>query len=368
MKVEMHGGNLHKASKEYGIKQSQLLDFSANINPLGPLVGLKNLLITSVDDIINYPDPEYSELRLGISKYLGVDENLIIPGNGASEIIYLLFEVLKPKKVLMPVPVFSEYERAVELLSDKYGQRICDIVYFGLKEEQSFNLELDEILRAMVPGIDAVVLCNPNNPTSTLIPKVDLITIVQQAENNGTMVIIDETFIEMTVDGNKNSLVNRLENHKNLFIIRAFTKVLAMPGLRLGYGLGCGDILNQMWTKKLPWSVNSMAAAIGKILPAVVGYIDETSKWLAEEKEWLFNKLVELPGLRVYKPNTNFILLKLLKTHYTAGNLKNLMGREGILIRDASNFRGLDNSFFRVAVKDRQSNIRLLNTLKKVLG
>lgn len=358
--ISPHGGDIYKASRQYGFRQEELLDYSANINPMGVPEGIKERIISSIDGLINYPDPDCSSLTEEIAHYVKVSEGSIIVGNGASEIIFLLFEVLAPKRVLIPAPAFSEYAAAAA----RYGAKVQ---YFMLKEEQEFRLNVDELMEEATVGIDAVVLCNPNNPTSTLVPKRDLKRLIEYLNHKGIKLIIDEAFIELTGNYLENTVADYIKEYDNLFIIRAFTKLLAIPGLRLGYGLGNPEFVQKLRERKLPWSVNSLAACVGEFLRDNNGYLQKTEEWIISEKAWFYSELAKIQGIRVFKPETNFVLIKLEQWGLTSGEIRERLARKGVLIRDASNFVSLDDRFIRVAIKDRQSNLKFLELFTEAL-
>ncbi|MGI6776964.1 MAG: threonine-phosphate decarboxylase CobD [Acetivibrionales bacterium] len=359
-KKHIHGGNIYKASEQYGLDMNNILDYSANINPLGMPQMLRDILISGIDNLANYPDIECTQLVNSISEYLAVDKSRIVVGNGAVEIIFLMFEVLRPKMVYMPAPTFAEYARAAE----KYG---VEVRFYELKEKDEFRLDMDDFMFQMPQEAGCIFLCNPNNPTSTLYEKHDLIKLCSFCRERGVLLAIDEAFIELTVKGNQNSMVEFLEEYNNLFVIRAFTKVFSIPGLRLGYGLGSREVIRQLWDAKLPWSVNALACSAGRALSCGQDYMDRTARWLEEEKCFMYNALKRIPFLKAFKPQSNFILVKILSENLTSYKLRDIMASEGILIRDASNFTYLNSSFFRIAVKDRKSNEKLLTTLDRVL-
>ncbi|MDF2524888.1 MAG: threonine-phosphate decarboxylase [Clostridiales bacterium] len=360
-RINPHGGNIYKASQLYGIKQEDFLDFSANINPLGVPQELREIIIANIDNLVNYPDPECKEVKTQVSRYLDISEENIVIGNGASEVIFLLFEVLRPRTVMIPSPSFSEYAMAAE-------RSETVIKYFELYEQENFKLNIDELIKELDTGIDAVILCNPNNPTSTLISKADLISLVHFAREKEITVIIDEAFIELTDGANSNSMVEYTKNFSNLFIVRAFTKLFAIPGLRLGYGIGNPQLIYKMWERKMPWSVNTFACCAGEFLKIADEYISKTSLWISEELKWFYNELNQIKKLKVYKPKTNFILIKITDKALTSDVLREIMASNRILIRDASNFKFLNDKFFRLAVKDRASNLKVLEVLKEVLS
>lgn len=356
-----HGGNIYEMSNEYGGEQYRVLDFSANINPLGVPESIRKTITFNVENLANYPDPECRELRNGISEYLQVPANNIIAGNGASEIISLVLEAQRPGKILVPAPTFSEYSLAAEKFN-------IEIEYFELKEEDDFKLDIGHLMAGLPKEIEAVILCNPNNPTSQLVTKEDLLEFVAYAKKRNIFVIVDECFIELTEGSNLNSAVQYTDKYDNLFIIRAFTKLFAIPGLRLGYGIGSSNVVKKMWEKKMPWSVNMFSCCLGGVFKEEGEYLKRTALWLREEKQWLYEELCRLEQLKVFKPQTNFILMKILADGVTAEGLKTGLASRGILIRNASNFTFLNNRFFRIALKDRASNLRLVNELKSILA
>jgi threonine-phosphate decarboxylase len=359
-KENAHGGNIYEVAGEYGVDWRELTDFSANINPLGLSPLLKELLAAGIDGLIHYPDAECRELRRELSDYLGVPMDRIIAGNGASEIIRLLFEALEPRKLYMPGPCFSEYESA----ADRCG---TECVFHELREENGFILDVNRFLGDIPGDADTILICNPNNPTSGLVPKPELLKLLDHSRERKLRVIVDEAFIELTVGGNDNSVAGWIGQYPNLFVIRSLTKILAIPGLRLGYALGEHSVIQKMGREKLRWSVNSFACGIGRVLKEDKAYFDTTSRWLAGEKDRFYGKLAGIGKLKPYKPETNFILIKLLEERHTSASLRELLIRKGFIIRDASNFKFLNDRFIRVAVREREANDRLVRALLEVL-
>ncbi|HEX9058654.1 MAG TPA: threonine-phosphate decarboxylase CobD [Clostridia bacterium] len=355
-----HGGDIYSAAKLYGYNIQDILDFSANINPLGVPKGLKEKIISSIDSLVNYPDTDCRVLKEAISKYLNITYDNIIPGNGASELIYLLFEVLSPKKVVIPAPSFCEYAKA----AGRYGSLIH---YIRLKEENDFRLDIDELINNMPSDTDAVMLCNPNNPTSTLASKDDLKHLIEYAREKNIYVIVDEAFIELTEGSNDNSIVRYVKDYDNLFVLRAFTKIFAIPGLRLGYLIGNREKINLMWDKKIAWSVNSLALCVGEYLGESCEYLQKTQEWLSNERLWFYLELSRIHGIKVFKPSTNFILIKLLDLYTSSSEIKESLAKRGILIRNADNFEFLNDRSIRIAIKDRESNIKFLDTFESVI-
>lgn len=359
--TNMHGGNIYEAAREFNTASGDILDYSANINPLGIPSGVKKLIASSIESLSNYPDTDCMELRKGIARYLNIPEESIVVGNGASEIIQLIFDVLRLKKILIPAPTFSEYARAAKSAGTL-------VEYFEIRKEDDFKLNIDHLLSNVRDDVEGVVLCNPNNPTSQLIEKHGLLRLIEHMHKIDKLLIVDEAFIELTHGRNSNSVVESIKVFDNVFVIRAFTKVFAVPGIRLGYGIGKSSIVSEMWERKNPWSVNTFACQMGEVFETEKDYLKRTSLWLENEIIWLYNEMCKFKQFKVYKPSTNFILVEIIGGSLNAALLKRLLLDMGILIRDAGNFQFLNEKFFRIAVKDRKSNSAFLEKLREVLA
>ena len=369
--TELHGGNIYKLFREKNIKN--ILDYSSNINPYGVPEKLRKIITGNMDILERYPDPDYIELRSKIAKNNKVDIKNVILGNGATEIIFLLMKVLAPKKVLVVSPTFTEYERAINAARDEKKEKV-EINHFPLQEEDGFILNINLLIGQLDRNYDLLIMCNPNNPTGKFVLKEDMEKILEKCNRTETKFFIDEAFIDFIENGSEQSIVNTLKNKTNLFVVRAFTKYFAIPGLRLGYGLCFDENLSyEVYKKKEPWSVNNIADLAGMTVLDDAEYIEKTDKWIREEKKYMYEKLEKIKEIKPYKTEVNFILVKIdrqiinekgLNVH----KLKEEMLRKGILIRDASNFRYLDESYFRLAIKDRVNNDRVLNTLKEIIN
>lgn len=351
-----HGGNLLFASKEFN--RDEFLDFSSNINPMGVPEEFKKLIINNIEKLSSYPNIDYIELKKDIANYIGVEERFILPTNGATEAIYLILQNLKFKKVLMPVPSFSEYDNACRNFD-------IDVEYYFTKEEEDFKINIDELKEIISDGeVDSVFLCNPNNPTSQLINRNDLLNLLKFAMDEDVFILIDESFIDLIKDEEDYTMRGYIEEFSNLIIIQSFTKFFAVPGIRIGFLMGDPALLEVMFNEKMPWSINYFASLIGCILDKDSDYVKKTKTWINEEVLWFYNELKKFKRIKVFKPNTNFILIKLEDKNLTSHELRKSLGKEGILIRDCSNFKGLNEKFIRVAIKDREKNKKLLEKLK----
>ena len=383
MKMDFHGGNIYKVFREKNIKE--ILDYSSNINPYGIPESLKSRIIENLEILERYPDPDYVELREKLANLNNVNLSDIILGNGATEIIFLFMKVINPKKILIVSPTFGEYERAVKAVGTSRNSidlscsddnknienKEIEIEYFELKESDDFKLNIGNLKNQLEKKYDLLIICNPNNPTGKFLKLAQTEEILKECNKYDTKLFIDEAFIEFLADGMKESIINTEENKKNLFVTRAFTKFFAIPGLRLGYGMYFDKELEQKISeKKEPWSVNNIAELAGLTVLDDTEYIEKTLKWITKEKIYMYEKLNEISGIKVYETEVNFITGKIDEKLFSEGlNVKILREKileQGILIRDASNFKFLDERFFRLAIKDRASNDRVIEVLKGI--
>ena len=385
--MDFHGGNIYKIFREKNIKE--ILDYSSNINPYGIPESLKKRITENLEILERYPDPDYIELRQKLAHLNKVDVSNIILGNGATEIIFLFMKVINPKKILIAAPTFGEYERAAkatERVEDSIilgnsnkkkddekssGKQKIEIEYFELKESDYFKLNIHNLKNELEKKYDLLIICNPNNPTGKFLKLSETEQILKECNKYNTKLFIDEAFIDFLKDGMKESIINTKEDKQNLFVTRAFTKFFAIPGLRLGYGIYFDKKLEKgISEKKEPWSVNNIAEMAGLTVLDDTEYIEKTLKWITEEKTYVYEKLNEISGIKPYKTEVNFITVKIEDNFILKGlNVKILrekMLEQGILIRDASNFNFLDERFFRLAIKDRENNDRVIETLKKI--
>ena len=382
--MDFHGGNIYKVFREKNIKE--ILDYSSNINPYGIPESLKKRITENLEVLERYPDPDYVELRQKLANLNKVNLSDIILGNGATEIIFLFMKVINPKKILIVSPTFGEYERAVKAteisgdtvsLSSSNGDnknienKKIEIEYFELKESDDFKLNIGNLKNELENKYDLLIICNPNNPTGKFLKLAQTEEILKECNKYNTKLFIDEAFIEFLEDGMKESIINTEENKKNLFVTRAFTKFFAIPGLRLGYGMYFDkELEKKISEKKEPWSVNNFAEMAGLTVLDDAEYIEKTLKWIAEEKIYMYEKLNKISGMKVYETEVNFITGKIDEKLFSEGvNVKILrekMFEQGILIRDASNFKFLDERFFRLAIKDRASNERVIEAMKEI--
>lgn len=360
MHVEhIHGGDVLGAAKALGLEQSKIIDFSANINPLGPPPGVFDSISNCMDMIVHYPDPHCRELKEALSQYLEIKEKYIIMGNGVSELIYLLVRVLNCRRALIPVPTFTEYGIAVITAGGVVNE-------FPLQPEDGFRLDADKVISQLSPG-DLIFVCNPNNPTGNLYPRNALLYLLKNAEAKDAYLVVDEAFIDFVSDVKGHSMVSRVVKSSNLIVFYSLTKFFGIPGLRLGAMIGPSQLVEKMVAAKDPWNVNLFAQVAGVAALKDVEHMKKTRELVKTERKYLYNRLVDLPGIKPFPGEANYLLVNIKGTGFKCGELTKLLGQRGVLVRDCSSFSGLGDDYIRVAVKTRAENRQLIAELAKVL-
>lgn len=349
-----HGGNIEEISRLYGINKNDLIDFSANINPLGLAPKVKLVMESEISEVERYPDITYYNLKKAIAKYENINMDSLFVGNGAAEVIFNIVRAVKPKNVLLPAPTFSEYEDAVKSIGG-------NLEYFYLQND----FELDrEFLNYLTEEIDMVFVCNPNNPTGVISSRDYIVEILEKAKANNIIVVIDESFLDFVKEKDNITAIQLIRDYRNLIIVKSLTKFYAFPGIRLGYGISGNKALQELIDRvAIPWSINTIASRAGEVAVNESGYREETIEYVNRNKELLYNGLREIQGIRVFKPSVNFIFFKV----NTDIDLKKELLKVGIIIRSCDNYIGLDKSYYRIAVRKEEENIRLLEELGRIL-
>lgn len=348
-----HGGNIRKLALEAGRSPEELLDFSANINPLGPPDWLRPLISSRLSSLVHYPDPDSSSLRASISNHYGVKEEDVLVGNGSTEIIHSLPRTLSIDSALIPVPSYSDYVNAVEL-AGKLVEKIF------LKEEEAFQLDLS-LLNKKISSGQLVFIGQPNNPSGLLVDPVALRTLA--LKHPSTLFVIDEAFFDFVEEAE--SLIGNRPS--NVIVLRSFTKFYAIPGLRLGFAIAEPDVIQKI-RKIMPlWSVNGLAQAVGEHALQDHNYAMRSRAFVRQQREFLLDEMQSIPGLTVFSGQANFLLARLDRQDMDGPALARQMLSFGIAIRVCDNFDGLDRRFFRIAVRREDENRRLLHSLRKAL-
>lgn len=355
----LHGGNIRSASEKYKIERKKILDFSASINPIGLFPDVKKIINKNYKNLIHYPDPDYKDFKERLSQILHIPFQNILIGNGSIELIYLIINALKPENILIPIPSFTEYERSLK-------QSNAKISFLKSSEKNSFKIDPDKVINRLNKK-DMLIIGNPNNPTGTILKKDDLMRILKESIKRNVLLIIDEVFMDFIDEDESSSMIYEAIKTQNLIIIRSLTKFYALPGLRIGYLIAHGKLIKDLKKCQYPWSVNSLALEVGKEVITNSKYIELSKKYLIKEKKYLTAELDSIKNIQLIDGRANFLFCKLINNSISSHKLFAILGRKGILIRDCSNFKGLNNKFFRIAVKKRAENKRLIAELKKVL-
>lgn len=350
-----HGGNREETARIHKIDVASIIDFSANINPLGISPKAKEAIIKAVHSIENYPDTESYEFVKALAVYHHMAPENIVAGNGSIEFIYLIPKVLKSKRALIVAPAFSEYERALY-------QADCHVEYFPLKEEDDFILTLPSFISRLKDGFDTVWIGNPGNPTGKIISKNDIKMIIDKAEAGGVSCIVDEAFIDFK---ESESVKAEVKRYKNLIVLQSMTKFFALAGLRVGYAFGGKNFIKEMKKWKEPWTLNRLgeAAAVASLKDR--SYRKKTLDFINAERTFLYDRLHSLPFLKTYPASANYILVKLNNGIRSNDMQERLLNKDGILVRDCGNYHCLDGEFLRLAVRKRGDNILLIEALKR---
>lgn len=357
---EQHGGNVFAAIRKTGIQSANILDFSANINPLGLANSALQAIHNSLSNIVHYPDPNAFDLKETISAHYQVPTTSITVGNGAVELLYILCHMKKPRKVLTPAPTFSEYSRAANACG-------ASVQYFYLSANNNFYIDTDAIAENL-DGIDIVFICNPNNPTGTLMTNQQIKVLLDAAQKTNTLVVVDESFTDFLPDASSYTCRKLLSSYANLVIIHSLTKFYAIPGLRLGFALASSDITQNLHRGKDPWNVNTLSQAVGISALNDQAYQIASRLFMQNSQQDLWEKLSTLNNLFLYPPTVNYMLVNIGATGITSTLLREFMMTKGILIRDCSNYPGLNSEYIRLAVKTPEHHNQLLSTLKEALG
>ncbi len=356
MEYNFHGADIYTASKNSGIDENCIIDFSSNINPLGIHENVNNAIINSIKHANRYPDINNRELISSLSAHEKIPKAWIFCSNGAAEAIFRIALYLKPKKALLTAPTFSEYEQALKAVG-------CNnIDYFNLNEENEFKIT-DQITDSISDGTDIIFICNPNNPTGQLTDKALLERVVSHCRTKNIKVVIDECFMDFVENKEKHSVVDLLEKYDNLIILKAFTKIYAIPGIRLGYCMTSDiETINGLKVSGPPWSVSVAAQAAGVAALEEKDYILKSVTYVNKQRRFLMREMKKLK-LRAYEANANYILFK-----YTGDkDLHRELMEKNILIRSCSDYKCLGSQYYRIAVKSEYDNKLILKKLKEIM-
>ncbi len=356
-KDHFHGSDLEKIEKIYGIKKEDIISFSANVNPLGISPKLREGIARQIDCITTYPDRDYMELRKCIAEYCGTESENIVVGNGSTELISLFIKIEKPKKAMILGPTYSEYEREISLEEGK-------TIYYPLREENDYILDVNHFISKLSEDIDMLVICNPNNPTGTAINNKDMRKILDACKECDIFVMVDETYVEFAENIEEISSVSLTRTYGNIAILRGTSKFFAAPGLRLGYAIcSNNDLMQKVNQRKDPWTINSIAVVAGNLMFMDKDYIAKTKELIKSERDRMYELFSKSERFKPYKPQGNFMLLKILDDTITSQMLFDKCIKKGLMIRDCSTFPYLGENYIRFCFMNPSDNDRLAELL-----
>ena len=345
LKEYTHGGDVYK--------NRVTLDFSANVNPFGTPEPVKAAIRAAAEGVFRYPDPYCGALREKLAARHGISTDAILCGNGAAELIFSFVSALKPKTALLPVPSFAEYETALRAFS-------VEPVFYPLCRENGFILT-EKILGAITENTDVLLLCSPNNPTGRSIEKGLLLKILDRCRKTGTWLFLDECFVDLCDADRAFSLIGSLRDGDRVLLLNAFTKTYGMAGVRLGYAVSKNrELLLHMSETVQPWNVSTVAQYAGLAALDCPDWAARARALFAEEKPYLTRELTAL-GIGVLPGDANYLLLS---------GVPGLCGKllqKGILVRDCSNYHGLEDGDVRIAVRTHAENAALIAAIREVL-
>lgn len=341
-----HGGDIYT--------YQGMLDFSVNVNPFGPSAAVLTAAERGVWKIAHYPDSQCRELRKALSEKLQLPVSMILAGNGAADLIFSLVQAERPRKAVLTAPSFLGYAQALRMAD-------CEIAYYYMKEAEQFSLG-EDYLNLLTEDVDLIFLNSPDNPTGRVIDRALLERVLERCEQCGIRMVLDECFYEFLEQPETATMERWIEKHPQLVILRAFTKMHAMPGLRLGYVL-CSDetLMEKLVQVRQPWSVSIPAQNAGVAAVQEEERVRETQEYVAAQRQWIEQEFERL-GIAYIPSDVNYILFR---SEY---DLFEKLQEYGILIRDCSNYVGLGQGYYRIAVRMRKDNETLLGALREIYG
>ena len=344
----------------YHLDKEKIVLFGANVNPLGLSGQVKKISQNIWISSASYPDRDYTDLKKAIAAYTNTSPEHIVVGNGSTELISLLISQRAPKRALLLGPTYSEYARELNLVGGT-------LEYYNLKEEQDFRLDISDLTDTLKSDIDLLIICNPNNPTSSAISTADMKKLLTVCRSLGIFVMIDETYIEFAPKGTALSAVPLVPEFDNFMVIRGVSKFFAAPGLRFGYGLTSNQaFLQTLLTHQNPWSLNSVGAYAGERMLKDTDYIKKTWTLIDSERTRMCTKLSGLDTVKIYPAYANFVLVRILKEGLTSFDVFEKAIHQNLMIRDCSSFESLNGEYVRFCIMNPEDNDRLLDVFRSL--
>lgn len=350
-----HGGD--------GWRHQGLEDFSANLNPLGPPDGMGEMLREAAAGLDHYPDDSSDGLKEALAAKYGLERRNVLTGAGSSELIRLFPEVFLERgdRVLMPRPTFGEYSFACRFMG-------AELVTEELLPQKAFRPDLDKMTGRLDGSYKAAYICNPNNPTSVCLPRKRLLEFIEECERREVLVFLDETLLELTPGEANRSCTAEVESHDNLLVIRSFTKSFAIPGLRIGYGLGSREMVSALERGRQTWNLGHLEQAVAaQLVLERYGHVEAGREVLGEEMGYVHERIARLP-LGADRPDAFYYFLDVAQAGMSGADFRERMKGQGVLVRDCASFGEPYDGYVRFCLKTREKDGLLLRTLEAVLA
>ena len=352
-----HGGNISAVARRYGLKPSEIIDMSSNINPLGPPEGLLDFLKDHLKSLTALPEVDSRQSGIEFAAYLDIDPERVLAGNGTTQFIYALPRILNTRNALILGPTYSDYRDSCEL----HG--IEGRCHFA-EESSDFQHSADKI-DTQLEGKDTVFICNPNNPTGSHIPIHELHYLCNTHPQ--TAFIIDESYLPFMVGAEKESMVG--SGLENVIVLASLSKIFKIPGLRIGFLIASPKLLNAVRHSLLPWSVNSLAQAavryINQKKKQTQAFVLKARSYFEDQRQQFYQHLKGITGLKLFPSQAPYVLIQLPET-IPSGDVWTHFVKEKILIRDCSNFSGLTDRYIRISLKTPEANKMVADKLRTI--
>ncbi|WP_153730331.1 threonine-phosphate decarboxylase CobD [Sporosarcina obsidiansis] len=352
MQLPEHGANSTRLYESLNlVEPEEVLDFSENCNPAGMPLSITNAWPDLISKLLSYPDPDGQPFKRAVAQFHGISELQVLVGNGAAELLSLLAERYRGKRVVLIDPTFSEYRATLEASE-------AEIISIQANEAENFRLPVSRI-QDNLPRAAAIYLCTPNNPTGILPSMEELIAVIHAAETSGTEVVLDEAFIDFVDE--KHSFIHQVETYSHVIIVRSMTKMYAIPGIRLGYLVAHPEIIENVKKQAPHWHVNGLAAEIGMLCLQEASYRERAIHHAEVERKKMADFL-RAHHCRVIDSAANYLVFS---PKLNARQLYQDLLRQGIVLRHSENFRGMDGRWLRVGMKSEAMMERLREAMAK---
>lgn len=356
-KQKFHGSDLASVAKHYKINSETIINFAGNVNPIGTSKKCLDTLSQHLSIACEYPDRNYTKLKQAISDYCNVQTHKILIGNGSTELISLGIKHIGASKALIIGPTYSEYKRELELLG-------CSLDEFTLSCKDDFTLHIPALVNTLANGYNFLIICNPNNPTGSILNQNMLEEVLQQCKKLGVFVMIDETYIEFSSNITNTTAIPLCNTYNNLLVLRGYSKFFAAPGIRLGYGITSNvRLIENITIHQNPWSVSSYAEFLGTLLIKDAEYITNTKKLITIERRKFEAAFIQNKNFKLYTSDANFFLIEILNPQISSLDVFEHCIKKGLFIRDCNSFFQGDGEFIRFCIMLPEDNDKLITTL-----